>query len=407
MLHSAPFTSAEKLLNVVLWNFLAKLVPCSRTHMMRGSYVPTSLRSTLAMYAASAPLPPPLPSTPQAVKMQHLRPNFVVFLCVSGARSVGTVAVTLLLRPSAIKMCGNPSRHVDPSASGGLGEEGKPFAMFQLCHCHGFATRQTCSLQPCQKVSVQCSGSVIATAHAMFQQVASFVLNRRPFDSAENWTWMLQSFIVQLVVYLRVSRIGPSTRLSSLRRRPGTNSLQSSPCLSFGLRPGYVHVSCGTSWRSPALRTTSITITFPLMQLVVRVSFVRAMRATICIHLGQAGIQVGNACWELFRLEHGSQFYVQMPSDDLSNTFFSGTGAGKYAPRAVLVHREPTVVNEVRTGTYQQHFQFKQLISGKKGAANSSHADTAPSARKLDRRLCLGPLVRNCRANSLTFKISW
>ena len=56
------------------------------------------------------------------------------------------------------------------------------------------------------------------------------------------------------------------------------------------------------------------------------------MREVICIHIGQAGIQVGNACWELFCLEHGIQPDGQMPSDktigggdDAFNTFFSET----------------------------------------------------------------------------------
>ncbi len=39
------------------------------------------------------------------------------------------------------------------------------------------------------------------------------------------------------------------------------------------------------------------------------------MREVISIHIGQAGIQVGNACWELFCLEHGIQPDGQMPSD--------------------------------------------------------------------------------------------
>ena len=29
------------------------------------------------------------------------------------------------------------------------------------------------------------------------------------------------------------------------------------------------------------------------------------MREIICLHIGQTGIQTGNACWELFALEHG------------------------------------------------------------------------------------------------------
>eukprot|EP00439_Symbiodinium_sp_Y106_P000597 s9259_g1.t1 len=35
----------------------------------------------------------------------------------------------------------------------------------------------------------------------------------------------------------------------------------------------------------------------------------------ICIHIGQGGVQIGNACWELFCLEHGIQPDGQMPSD--------------------------------------------------------------------------------------------
>ncbi|RNA13506.1 Tubulin alpha [Brachionus plicatilis] len=47
------------------------------------------------------------------------------------------------------------------------------------------------------------------------------------------------------------------------------------------------------------------------------------------------------------------------------NTFFSETGAGKHVPRAVFVDLEPTVIDEVRTGTYRQLFHLEQLITGK------------------------------------------
>ena len=74
------------------------------------------------------------------------------------------------------------------------------------------------------------------------------------------------------------------------------------------------------------------------------------MREVISIHLGQAGIQAGNACWELYCLEHGIQPDGQMPSDktigggdDAFNTFFSETGSGKHVPRTVFVDLEPTV----------------------------------------------------------------
>lgn len=42
--------------------------------------------------------------------------------------------------------------------------------------------------------------------------------------------------------------------------------------------------------------------------------------------------------------------------DDAFNTFFSETGAGKHVPRSVFLDLEPTVIDEVRTGTYRQLF---------------------------------------------------
>ena len=39
------------------------------------------------------------------------------------------------------------------------------------------------------------------------------------------------------------------------------------------------------------------------------------MRECISIHVGQAGVQIGNACRELYCLEHGIQPDGQMPSD--------------------------------------------------------------------------------------------
>ena len=78
------------------------------------------------------------------------------------------------------------------------------------------------------------------------------------------------------------------------------------------------------------------------------------MREVISIHVGQAGVQMGNACWELYCLEHGIHPDGQMPSDDSVgiaddsfNTFFSETSSGKHVPRAIFVDLEPTVVGKL------------------------------------------------------------
>ncbi|VDO12893.1 unnamed protein product [Rodentolepis nana] len=102
------------------------------------------------------------------------------------------------------------------------------------------------------------------------------------------------------------------------------------------------------------------------------------MRECISIHIGQAGVQMGNACWELYCLEHGIQPDGMIGSkgdsrinDDSHTTFFSETGVGRRVPRAILVDTEPTVVDEVRTGKYRQLYHPEQLISGKEDAANN------------------------------------
>lgn len=53
------------------------------------------------------------------------------------------------------------------------------------------------------------------------------------------------------------------------------------------------------------------------------------MRECLSVHVGQAGVQIGNACWELYCLEHGIAPDGTMPSektvgDDSFSTFFQG-----------------------------------------------------------------------------------
>ncbi|XP_044739833.1 tubulin alpha-1 chain-like [Chrysoperla carnea] len=103
------------------------------------------------------------------------------------------------------------------------------------------------------------------------------------------------------------------------------------------------------------------------------------MREVISIHIGQAGVQIGNACWELYCLEHGigpdGQIIpdrgVKAGIDDSFYTFFNEMETGKHVPRALMVDLEPTVIDEIRHGTYRELFSPDLLISGKEDAANN------------------------------------
>lgn len=86
------------------------------------------------------------------------------------------------------------------------------------------------------------------------------------------------------------------------------------------------------------------------------------------MHIGQAGVQMGNACWELYCLEHGIQNDGIMPSDtsigiaDSSfNTFFSETSNGKHVPRAIFIDLEPSVV-----GMKIIFYTFKEIFGNLK-----------------------------------------
>ncbi|XP_026283469.2 tubulin alpha chain [Frankliniella occidentalis] len=98
------------------------------------------------------------------------------------------------------------------------------------------------------------------------------------------------------------------------------------------------------------------------------------MREVISVHVGQAGVQMGNAAWELYCLEHGINqdgTMTTMKVNDSFSTFFQETGTGRHVPRAIFVDLEPTVIGEVRHGAFKQLYHPDQLITGKEDAANN------------------------------------
>jgi len=106
-------------------------------------------------------------------------------------------------------------------------------------------------------------------------------------------------------------------------------------------------------------------------------------RELVSIHVGQAGISVGNSVWELYALEHGITADGMMPPSDTTsslgggveddsnnyNTFFSETPQGQHVPRAIFVDLEPTVADDVvrRSKLYNPDY----VLTGTHDAANN------------------------------------
>ncbi|KAI8422076.1 hypothetical protein MSG28_009966 [Choristoneura fumiferana] len=99
-----------------------------------------------------------------------------------------------------------------------------------------------------------------------------------------------------------------------------------------------------------------------------------AVKEVIHIHIGQAGVQIANACWELYCLEHGVRpdgILAFHDHDSGCGPFFNQTGAGKVVPRVVMIDLEPTPIDEIRNGTYRQLFHPASLLTGKEDAASN------------------------------------
>uniref|UniRef100_A0A8D0ERV9 Tubulin alpha chain n=1 Tax=Strix occidentalis caurina TaxID=311401 RepID=A0A8D0ERV9_STROC len=93
------------------------------------------------------------------------------------------------------------------------------------------------------------------------------------------------------------------------------------------------------------------------------------LRECISVHIGQAGVQMGNACWELFCLEHGIQpngtFIDQPSNDDSFATFFREMSSRRYMPWAVMVDMEQTVIGEVWTEDAANNYACGHYSVGK------------------------------------------
>jgi len=102
-------------------------------------------------------------------------------------------------------------------------------------------------------------------------------------------------------------------------------------------------------------------------------SFTFVMREVITLHLGQAGCQLGENCWELFCLEHGIDpegAAVGEGRADEDNalghagSFFAESRSGRRVPRALFVDLEPTVLDATRAGGLGRLFRKEHMLSG-------------------------------------------
>lgn len=81
-------------------------------------------------------------------------------------------------------------------------------------------------------------------------------------------------------------------------------------------------------------------------------------REVVFINVGQAGVQIANATWELFCMEHnigadGLPFKdTNINGMEAFRTVFHEIPNGQYVPRVISVDLEPTVLGEAIFNNY-------------------------------------------------------
>ncbi|VUZ51631.1 unnamed protein product [Hymenolepis diminuta] len=99
------------------------------------------------------------------------------------------------------------------------------------------------------------------------------------------------------------------------------------------------------------------------------------MKEVISIHVGQCGVQIGNAVWELYCAEHAVKsdgtLYEDPHEQEWVETFFNHSEKGRYVPRCLFIDLEPSVIDEVRVGPWRNLFHPDKLITGYEDASNN------------------------------------
>ena len=99
------------------------------------------------------------------------------------------------------------------------------------------------------------------------------------------------------------------------------------------------------------------------------------MREIVSLHLGGAGVQLGEACWEQYTAEHSIGANGKLESGGLAdsgtNAIFSQASDGHYVPRAVFADLDPQSLRVFRRTAVGSLCSADSFISAKEDAASN------------------------------------
>lgn len=110
----------------------------------------------------------------------------------------------------------------------------------------------------------------------------------------------------------------------------------------------------------------------------------------LCLHIGQAGLEVGSACYELFCLEHGihpdgtfPELFSRENYNNYFTKFFNETVSGRFVPRSIFIDSEPNLINEIKEGFYKYLFRKEQFIFGYEQSSKLYSSRYSPNGKEI------------------------
>ena len=110
------------------------------------------------------------------------------------------------------------------------------------------------------------------------------------------------------------------------------------------------------------------------------------MAEYIFVHVGQAGIQIGQSLWEQFYLEHSNQDgAIGDISTEIGNphSLFYEEKENSFVPRAIFADLEPDVMDTIFHTDIGKFFDNKSFIYGKDGGSNNYNQARYISGREI------------------------
>ena len=102
------------------------------------------------------------------------------------------------------------------------------------------------------------------------------------------------------------------------------------------------------------------------------------MKEIISIHIGQAGVQMGESHWKQFSHDHEISMDGVRSNpvvEDEPHVIFQETQAGRWVPRSIFLDQDKSTIDVLKTGDYRGLFKQRNMFHGREASCGSNYSE--------------------------------